>query len=87
MANGEMSEMNRTVGQLTEAVNGLRRDMSNVLQYIREQNAITDEHEVRLKRLEDCEQRTSDRWKILVGAVVAIIVGIMGAWLKVTLGL
>ncbi len=87
MADEMVSAMNRTLGALTEAVIGLRRDIDNVLQYIKEQNAITDEHEGRLARLEDCQKRNTDNWKLLVGTLIIFVGGLVLAWAKKRMGL
>jgi len=87
MPNEDMPTMNRSIGELTAEVKGLRRDMDGVLTYMKEQNAVVDNHETRIAHLEDCEKRQGDNLKIVIGAIVAILVGIVGAWLKVTLGL
>ena len=85
MPDESTTQMNRTLGELTEAVKGLRRDLDAILQYVKEHNDSIDDHELRLTHIEDCQSRNGEQWKSGVGFLLGVLGAVAAAWLKVKL--
>jgi len=82
-----VGQMNRSMGELMEAVKGLRRDVDKVLEYMKEHDAVLDDHEKRLCAVEGTQRRGGEIWKIAFGFVSGVLGVIVAAWLKAQLGL
>jgi len=87
MPNEDMPTMNRSIGELTAEVKGLRRDMDGVLTYMKEQDAVVDNHETRIAHLEDCEKRQGNYINLILGAGITIIVGVILTIIRAQMGM
>jgi uncharacterized protein YoxC len=77
--------MNRTLGELTESVKGLRRDTDRVLLFIETHGALLDDHEKRVTRLEDTATRSGEMNKTVLSFALGVITAVIAAWLKMQL--
>jgi len=61
--------------------------MDGVLTYMKEQDAVVDNHETRIAHLEDCESRQGRYIQLILGAGITIVVGIILAVIKAQMGI
>lgn len=80
-------DTDRIIGALSANVESLTKSLDKLNTLLEQHNTILNDHAVRLTRIEEARQHSTENWKVLLVAIITFLGGLALSWARAAFGL